>query len=119
LFTSPTGVNNTLGLLSTRQFAAPGFTNLQATKESSDFGAKVTTAKGDFTFSDLLNIFLFSERYDIGVMTRAPRSATAACGFVRCARGGSPRVSPSRISLRITARKPASSRGARFRCRWC
>jgi pilus assembly protein CpaC len=73
LFTSPTGVNNTLGLLSTRQFAAPGFTNLQATKESSDFGAKVTEAKGDFTFSDLLNIFLFSERYDIGVMIRALR----------------------------------------------
>jgi pilus assembly protein CpaC len=73
LFTSPTGVNNTLGLLSTRQFAAPGFTNLQATKASSDFGAKVTEAKGDFTFSDLLNIFLFSERYDIGVMIRALR----------------------------------------------
>jgi hypothetical protein len=31
----------------------------------------VTSAEGKFTFSDFLNLFLFSEKYDIGAMVRA------------------------------------------------
>jgi pilus assembly protein CpaC len=73
-FTSPTGVENTLGRITTQQFAAPGYDKLEYSKDSSDFGAPVTSAKGEFTFSDFLNLFLFSERYDLGVMVRALQS---------------------------------------------
>jgi pilus assembly protein CpaC len=71
LFTSPTGINNTLGRVTTQQFAAPGFENLEWTKESAAFGSNVTSASGEFTFSDFLNLFLFSQKYDIGAMVRA------------------------------------------------
>src|SRR5262249_49083600 len=66
LFTSPTGVQNTLVRTTTQQFPAPGFDNLETTKASSSFGSDVTSAKGSFTFSDFLNLFLFSEKYDLG-----------------------------------------------------
>jgi len=71
LFTSPTGVRNTVGRVTTQQFAAPGFTEQAWTKESSEFGAPVTSAEGKFTFTDFLNFFVFSQRYDLGVMIRA------------------------------------------------
>ncbi len=71
LFTSPTGVVNTVGRVTTQQFAAPGFTEQEWTKASSDFGADVTSAKGKFTFTDLLNFFVFSQKYDLGLMIRA------------------------------------------------
>jgi pilus assembly protein CpaC len=71
LFTSPLGLKNTLGRSTTGQFAAPGFQSLEWTKESSDFGADVTSAKGEFSLSDLLNIFFFSEKYDMGAAIRA------------------------------------------------
>src|SRR5216684_7802176 len=70
LFTSPTGIENTLGRITTQQFAAPGFDNLTATKQSSSFGAPVTSSTGSFTFSDMLNLFLFNQKYDIGAMVR-------------------------------------------------
>jgi len=73
-FTSPTGINNTIGRVTTQQFAAPGFDNLTYTKQSSDFGSNVTSASGQFTFSDFLNVFLFSEKLDLGVMIRALQS---------------------------------------------
>src|SRR5262249_25652567 len=44
---------------------------LQWTKSSSNFGSDVTSAEGKFTFSDFLNLFLFSEKYDIGTMIKA------------------------------------------------
>ena len=71
LFTSPTGINNTLGRTTTEQFAAPGFTDLKWTKANGDFGSDVTSAEGKFTFSDFLNLFLFSQKYDIGAMVKA------------------------------------------------
>jgi len=71
LFTSPTGIGNTIGRVTTQQFAAPGFSQLQWTKASGDVGAAVTSASGQFTFGDFLNLFLFSERYDIGAVVRA------------------------------------------------
>jgi pilus assembly protein CpaC len=70
-FTSPTGVNNTLARVGTNQFPGPGFDNLSWTKESGKFGADVTSAQGEFTFSDFLNFFLFSQKYDIGTMIKA------------------------------------------------
>src|ERR1700681_2208599 len=70
LFTSPTGIDNTIGRITTQQFAAPGFDTLVATKSSSSFGAPVTSSSGSFTFSDMLNLFLFNQKYDIGAMVR-------------------------------------------------
>lgn len=74
LFTSPIGVKNTIGRVTTQQFPAPGFEDLEWTKNSDKFGAPVTSAKGKFTFSDFLNIFLLNQRYDLGTMVRALES---------------------------------------------
>jgi pilus assembly protein CpaC len=71
LFTSPTGIRNTIGRVTTQQFAAPGFTELEYSKASSEFGSDVTGASGKFSFSDFLNFFVFSQKYDLGVMIRA------------------------------------------------
>src|SRR5262249_46837425 len=70
LFTSPTGVKNTLARITTEQFSAPGFDELKYSKDSSDFGSAVKGAEGKFTFSDFLNLSLFSENFDIGAMVR-------------------------------------------------
>ena len=70
-FTSPTGVQNTIGRVTTEQFPAPGYEDLKYGKSSSKFGSPVQSAEGKFTFSDFLNFFLFSEKYDLGVMLRA------------------------------------------------
>ncbi len=74
LFTSPTGVRNTVGRVTTQQFPAPGFSDLNWTKANGDFGSPVTGADGKFSFSDFLNFFLLSERFDLGLMIRAMQS---------------------------------------------
>ncbi len=71
LFTGPTGINNTIGRVTTQQFAAPTFSDMEWSKASSEFGAEVTSASGKFDFSDFLNFFLFSQRYDLGLAIRA------------------------------------------------
>jgi len=71
LFTSPTGINNTIGRVTTSQIPAPAYSDLSWSKANSDFGSDVTSASGKFTFSDFLNLFLFSEKYDIGAMVKA------------------------------------------------
>jgi len=73
-FTSPLGVENTLGRVTTQQFSSPGFDKLEWTKEGPNWGDKVTSSKGEFTFSDFLNIFLFNKTYDLGIMIRALQS---------------------------------------------
>lgn len=73
-FTSPLGVENTLGRVTTQQHPAPGFQKLEWTKEGLNWGDPVTSAKGEFTFSDFLNIFLFNQTYDLGVAIRALQS---------------------------------------------
>jgi pilus assembly protein CpaC len=74
MFTSPTGINNTLGRVTTQQFSAPGYDELKATKTGDDpfkFGAPVESASGKYTFSDFLNLFILSEKYDLGVLIKA------------------------------------------------
>jgi Flp pilus assembly secretin CpaC len=44
---------------------------LQWSKASSDFGSAVTSASGKINFGDFLNLFFFSQKYDIGVLIRA------------------------------------------------
>ena len=69
-FTSPTGIKNNIARVTTGQFPAPGFDELQWSKSSSDFGSPVTSASGKFTFSDFLNLFLLNEKYDLGTVVR-------------------------------------------------
>ena len=71
LFTSPTGVRNTVGRIGTQQFPGADFKDLEWTKSSSDFGSPVDAASGKFTFSDFLNFFVLSEKYDLGLLVRA------------------------------------------------
>ena len=71
LFTSPTGIKNTIGRSTTQQFGGPGFSDLAWTKQDGSFGAPVTGAEGKVTFSDFLNLFILSEKYDIGALIRA------------------------------------------------
>jgi pilus assembly protein CpaC len=74
LFTSATGIHNTIGRTTTQQFPAPSFGDLAWSKESPDFGSKVTSAEGKLTFSDFLNLFVLSEKYDLGLLIRALQS---------------------------------------------
>jgi pilus assembly protein CpaC len=71
LFTSPTGVRNTVGRIGTQQFPSVDFKDLEWSKNSSNFGAPVESASGKFTFSDFLNFFVLSEKYDLGLLIRA------------------------------------------------
>jgi len=71
LFTSPTGINNTLGRVTTQQFGANDFTDLSWAKASNSFGSDVTASSGKVTFSDFLNLFVLSEKYDLGVLIKA------------------------------------------------
>src|SRR5262249_37815249 len=73
-FTSALGVNNTLGRTTTGQFSAPTYSGLQYSKADSSFGSPVTSATGELTFGDFLNLFLFSEKYDLGAMIRDLRT---------------------------------------------
>ena len=54
-----------------RRFPGPTYTDLAWTKESSDFGAAVTSAEGKINFGDFLNLFFFSQKYDLGTVIRA------------------------------------------------
>src|SRR5260221_6062334 len=71
LFTSALGVKNTLARVTTEQFPAPTVDPVNYTKGSSNFDSPVNSADGKLTFSDLLNLFLFSEKYDIGAAIKA------------------------------------------------
>ena len=71
IFTSPTGIHNNIGRVTTQQFPAPGYTDLAWTKADNSFGGDVTSAEGKFAFSDFLNVFLLNQRYDLGVLIKA------------------------------------------------
>ena len=80
-FTSPTGVQNTVGRLTTQQFNAPNFEDLAWTKAGNSdgnvgtgFGTHVKSAQGKLNLGDILNLFLFSEKYDLGTAIRAMQS---------------------------------------------
>jgi pilus assembly protein CpaC len=73
-FTSPTGVKNTVGRVTTQQFPAPTFEDLQWTKLNSDFGREPTSSSGKISFSDFLNVFLLNQKYDLGVVIKAMQS---------------------------------------------
>jgi pilus assembly protein CpaC len=71
IFTSATGIGNTIGRSTTQQFPAPGYQDLAWTKAGSGFGDDVTSASGKLVFSDFLNLFLLNQQYDLGVLIKA------------------------------------------------
>ena len=71
LFTSGRGLWNTWGRLTTQQFSAPGFDNLESTKVNGE----ITEQSGEVTFSDFLNIFFLNAKYDFGAVVRALQSS--------------------------------------------
>jgi pilus assembly protein CpaC len=71
IFTSPTGIKNTVGRVTTQQFPAPEFKDLEWSKLSGNFGSDVTASSGKISFSDFLNLFLLNEKYDLGVVIKA------------------------------------------------
>jgi pilus assembly protein CpaC len=70
-FTSPTGIRNTVGRVTTQQFPSAQFSDLAWTKSSSRFGDPVTSAEGKISFADFLNVFLLNQKWDLGVAIRA------------------------------------------------
>jgi pilus assembly protein CpaC len=71
IFTSPTGIGNTIGRSTTQQYPAPGYSDLAWTKAGSGWGDPVTSASGKIVFSDFLNLFLLNQQYDLGVLIKA------------------------------------------------
>ena len=67
LFTSGRGLWNTWGRLTTQQFPAPSFDNMESTKVNGE----LTEQSGELTFSDFLNIFFLNAKYDFGAVVRA------------------------------------------------
>src|SRR4029434_7623106 len=56
LFTSATGIHNTIGRVTTQQFPSASFDSMQWTKDNGDFGSDVTSASGEITGSGVLNL---------------------------------------------------------------
>jgi Flp pilus assembly secretin CpaC len=110
-FTGPTGVKNTLGRTTTQQFSAPGYDKLEWQNENFDWGSPVTAAKGEFTFSDFLNLFLFRPR-----TARKPASSPAASSRSRWRRVEAS-TSPSRSCSRNSACACVSRRRSPARAR--
>ena len=70
-FTSPTGIRNTVGRVTTQQFPSAQFSDLAWTKASNRFGDPVTSSEGKISFADFLNVFLLNQKWDLGVAIRA------------------------------------------------
>ena len=70
-FTSPTGIKNTVGRLTTEQYSAPRFSDLAWTKAGSGFGDPVSSSEGKLTFAEFLNVFVLSQKWDLGVVIKA------------------------------------------------
>ena len=68
LFTGATGYKDVIARTTTQQFSAPDFTDLSRT---SDLSNNMTSASGKFTLGDFLNLFIFSNKYNIGTVIKA------------------------------------------------
>jgi pilus assembly protein CpaC len=69
-FTGGTGYKDVIGRVTTQQFSSPSFTGLRTTRVD----GKLTAAEGELTFSDFVNIFLFSNELNLGLLIRALRT---------------------------------------------
>jgi pilus assembly protein CpaC len=68
LFTGATGYKDVIARSTTQQFTAPNYTDLTRT---ADLKNNLTASDGKFTLSDFLNLFVFSNKYNIGTVIRA------------------------------------------------
>jgi pilus assembly protein CpaC len=68
LFTGATGYKDVIARTTTQQFAAPDFSEMNRT---SDLSNNLTSASGKYTLSDFLNLFIFSNKYNIGTVIKA------------------------------------------------
>src|SRR5450759_4463835 len=68
LFTGATGYKDVIARTTTQQFSAPDFTDLSRT---SDLSTNLTGSSGKFTLGDFLNLFIFSNKYNIGTVIKA------------------------------------------------
>jgi pilus assembly protein CpaC len=68
LFTGPTGYKNIIARTTTQQFQAPNFEEMQRT---ADLDNNLTGASGKLSLSDFLNVFIFSNKYNVGLVVRA------------------------------------------------
>src|SRR4051812_25159800 len=68
LFTGATGYKDIIARTTTQQFAAPDFVELNRT---ADLDNKLTSASGRFSLSDFLNLFVFSNKYNVGAVIKA------------------------------------------------
>ena len=67
LFTGGVGYKDVIARQTTQQFPAPGFENLEATYVD----GKLVSSSGQNTFSDFLNVFLFSNQLNVGIVIKA------------------------------------------------
>ena len=70
LFTGATGRKDVVARGTTQQFAAPDYTDLKNTYVD----GKLTESSGEVTFSDFMNLFVFSNQYNIGTLIKALQS---------------------------------------------
>ncbi|HTM24160.1 MAG TPA: pilus assembly protein N-terminal domain-containing protein [Vicinamibacterales bacterium] len=68
LFTGPTGYKDIIARSTTQQFPAPDYSELSRTADIND---KLTSASGKYSLSDFLNLFIFSNKYNVGTVIRA------------------------------------------------
>jgi pilus assembly protein CpaC len=68
LFTGPSGFKDVIGRTTTQQFPTPDFDRIERNQETGEITA------GELTFSDFLNLFVFSTKYNIGGVVKALQS---------------------------------------------
>ena len=68
VFTGGTGVKNVVARGTTEQFPAPNFDALKTTR---DADGNLISSEGQLTFTDFLNLFVFSNKYNVGTLIRA------------------------------------------------
>jgi pilus assembly protein CpaC len=67
IFTGGAGYKDVIARTTTQQFAAPTYEGIQQNVSN----GQVVSSSGTINFSDFLNIFLFSTKYQIGVLIKA------------------------------------------------
>jgi pilus assembly protein CpaC len=68
LFTGPTGYKDIIARTTTQQFAAPNYDEMSRT---ADLDGNLTGAGGRLSLSDFLNVFIFSNKYNVGLVVKA------------------------------------------------
>ncbi len=68
LFTGPTGYKDWIASSSTQQFSSPTYSDME---RNGDGDGNLISSKGKYALSDFLNLFVFSNKYNIGTVVKA------------------------------------------------